>query len=148
MITVLDADPASKTYGALLSALTVDSSGLMPHHIEYSLPAKGPLFANDYTGDKSFLIDFSTPLKPRLSARLAPVPGGRRVHTFIRLPSGNVLATYQFGDTLQRPRRGQTRRELQSSDLAEWVQRNGDAARSAVRALRGTAINVVCRRRG
>ena len=99
MITVLDANPASKTYGAVLAALTVDSSGLMPHHIEYSLPAKGPLFANDYTGDKSFLIDFSTPLKPRLSARLAPVPGGRRVHTFIRLPDGNVLATYQFGDT-------------------------------------------------
>ena len=99
MITVLDANPASKTYGAVLSAVTVDSSGLMPHHIEYSLPAKGPLFANDYTGDRSFLIDFSTPLKPRLSARLAPVPGGRRVHTFIRLPNGNVLATYQFGDT-------------------------------------------------
>lgn len=99
MITVLDADPASKTYGAVLSAVTVDSSGLMPHHTEYVLPAKGPFFANDYTGNKSFLIDFSNPLKPRLSGRLAQVPGGRRVHTFIRLPDGNVLATYQFGDS-------------------------------------------------
>jgi hypothetical protein len=99
MMTVLDADPASKTYGAVLSALTVDSSGLMPHHTEYVLPAKGPLFANDYTGNKSFLIDFSNPLKPRLSARLAGVPGGRMVHTFIRLPDGNVLVTYQFGDS-------------------------------------------------
>jgi hypothetical protein len=99
MITVLDADPASKTYGAVLSAVTVDSSGLMPHHTEYVLPAKGPLFANDYTGNKSFLIDFSNPLKPRLSARLDRVPGGRMVHTFIRLPDGNVLVTYQFGDS-------------------------------------------------
>jgi len=99
MITVLDANPASKTYGAVLSAVTVDSSGLMPHHTEYVLPAKGPLFANDFSGNKSFLIDFSNPLKPRLSGRLAAVPGGRMVHTFMRLPNGHVIATYQFGDT-------------------------------------------------
>ena len=99
MITVLDANPASKTYGAVLSALTVDSSGLMPHHIEYVLPAKGPLFMNDFNGNKSFLIDFSNPLKPRLSGRLAHIPGARMVHTFMRLPNGNVIATYQFGDT-------------------------------------------------
>jgi len=98
MVTVIDANPASKTYGTVIAALTVDSSGLMPHHTEYELPAKGPYFANDYTGDKSFLIDFSTPEKPRLSGRVAAVPGGRRVHTLIRLPSGNLLATYQFGD--------------------------------------------------
>jgi len=29
---------------------------------------------------------------------VAAVPGGRRVHTLIRLPNGNLLATYQFGD--------------------------------------------------
>ena len=98
MVTVLDANPASKTYGAVVAALTVDSGGLMPHHTEYELPAKGPYFANDYNADKTFLIDFSTPDKPRLSGRVAAVPGGRRVHTLIRLPSGNLLATYQFGD--------------------------------------------------
>ena len=98
MITVIDANPASKTYGAVVAALTVDSSGLMPHHNEYQLPAKSPYFANDYTGDKTFLIDFSNPPKPRLAGRVPAVPGGRRVHTLIRLPSGHLLATYQFGD--------------------------------------------------
>lgn len=98
MVTVLDANPASKTYGKVIAALTVDSGGLMPHHTEYELPAKGPYFANDYNADKTFLIDFSAPEKPRLSGRVALVPGGRRVHTLIRLPSGNLLATYQFGD--------------------------------------------------
>ena len=38
------------------------------------------------------------------------VPGGRRVHTFIRLPNGNVLATYQFGDTTDAGQTGRTRR--------------------------------------
>ena len=63
MITVIDANPASKTYGSVLAAQVVDS-GFMPHHIEYVLPAKGPLFANDFAGDKSFMIDFSDPLHP------------------------------------------------------------------------------------
>jgi hypothetical protein len=98
MVTVLDANPASHTYGAVLAALTVDSGGLMPHHTEFVLPAKGPFFANDYNGDKSFLIDFSNPEKPRSDGRIARVPGGRRIHSFLRLPNGNVLATFQFGD--------------------------------------------------
>ena len=70
----------------------------MPHHTEFTLPATGPLFANDYSGDKSFLVDFSTPEAPRLTRRLASVPGGRRLHSFARLPNGHVVATVQFGD--------------------------------------------------
>ena len=98
LMTVLDANPSSDGYGSVLAALTVDSSGRMPHHTEFVLPAKGPLFANDYSGDKSFLVDFSTPESPRLSSRLASVPGGRRLHSFARLANGHVLATVQFGD--------------------------------------------------
>ena len=98
MMTVLDADPSSGTYGTVLAALTVDSSGLMPHHTEFALPPQGPLFANDYNGDKSFLVDFSTPRSPRFAGALASVPGGRRLHSFARLANGHVLATVQFGD--------------------------------------------------
>ncbi|MFN2601580.1 MAG: hypothetical protein ABR582_02360 [Gemmatimonadaceae bacterium] len=96
MITVIDANPASNTYGSILAAQTVDS-GYMPHHTEYVLPAKQPFFANDYSGDKSFLIDFSNPLHPK-SSGVARVPGTRKFHTFMRLPNGHVVATYQFGD--------------------------------------------------
>ncbi len=99
MITVVDANPLHATYGSVLAALTVDTSGHMPHHTEFSAPAHGALFANDYTGDKSFLIDFSAPTAPRLHARLDRVPNGRRLHSFARLPNGHVLATVQFGDS-------------------------------------------------
>ena len=99
MMTVVDADPAHATYGSVLAALTVDSSGRMPHHTEFDAPANGALFANDYTGDKSFLIDFSAPEAPRLHARLDRVPSGRRLHSFARLSNGHVLATVQFGDS-------------------------------------------------
>ena len=99
MMTVLDANPSSPRYGTVLSALTVDSNGRMPHHTEFVLPATGPLFANDYTGDKSFLVDFSTPASPKFAGRVAKVPNGRRLHSFLRLPNGHVLATVQFGDS-------------------------------------------------
>ena len=99
MITVVDANPSHASYGTVLAALTVDSSGLMPHHTEFAAPAHGALFANDYFGDKSFLIDFSSPTTPRLAARLDRVPHGRRLHSFARLPNGHVLATVQFGDS-------------------------------------------------
>jgi hypothetical protein len=99
MMTVLDANPASKGYGSVVAAVTVDSSGLMPHHTEFELPAKGPLFANDYNGNMSFMVDFSDPEHPRSEGKLASIPGGRKVHSFARLANGNVLATYQFGDS-------------------------------------------------
>jgi hypothetical protein len=98
MITVLDADPASATYGKVLDALTVDSSGKMPHHSEYSLPTGAPLFVNDFATDKSFLIDFTTPERPRLAGHVATVPGGHVLHSFSRLANGHVLATVQFGN--------------------------------------------------
>jgi hypothetical protein len=97
MITVIDANPASKTYGSVLAAQVVDS-GFMPHHIEYVLPAKGPLFANDFAGDKSFMIDFSDPLHPKSLGPIEKAPGTRKYHTFMRTPNGHVIATYQFGD--------------------------------------------------
>ncbi|HUQ19008.1 MAG TPA: hypothetical protein VM099_05290 [Gemmatimonadaceae bacterium] len=97
MMTVIDANPDSKTYGTVLAAQVVDS-GFMPHHIEYVLPAKGALFANDFTGNKSFMIDFSNPLHPRSMGRVAKVEGARKFHTFMRMPNGHIISTYQFGD--------------------------------------------------
>lgn len=100
MMTVVDVDTShAATYGSVLAAVTVDSSGRMPHHTEFAAPTKGALFANDYSADKSFLIDFSKPETPRLHARLDRVPNGRRLHSFARLSNGHVLATVQFGDS-------------------------------------------------
>lgn len=101
MMTVIDADPASSTYGAVRAALTVDSAGNMPHHTEFNAPANGSLAANDFSGDKSYLVDFRTPETPRLNGRLAPVPGGRRLHSFERLDNGHLLATVQFSTSTE-----------------------------------------------
>ncbi|MGH9418380.1 MAG: hypothetical protein ACRD3J_00280, partial [Thermoanaerobaculia bacterium] len=99
MIAVVDADPASPKYGAVVGALTVDTAGMMPHHSEFNLYPTGPLFVNDFAADRSFLIDHSDPTHPKLAARLMPVPLAHKAHSFARLPNGNVVATIQFSDS-------------------------------------------------
>ena len=99
LLVALDADPSSPHYGAVLAAVTADTDGRMPHHTELSVPAHGFLFANDYSADKSYLLDLGSPTSPRLVGRLAPVPSGRNLHSFARLPNGHVIATVQFGDS-------------------------------------------------
>lgn len=99
MIAVYDADPESGSYGKVINVVTVDSAGSMPHHTEFTTPSNATaFFANDFGADRSYLIDFSSPANPRVKGRVVPVPGGRMMHSFARLPNGNVLATVQFGD--------------------------------------------------
>ena len=99
MIAVFDADPSSATYGKLVNVITVDSAARMPHHTEFSPPGNATtFFANDFGADRSWVIDFSDPPNPRVAGRVGAVAGGRGMHSFARLPNGNVLATLQFGD--------------------------------------------------
>src|SRR4029078_13315613 len=48
MLAVIDAEPASPRYATVIDVLNVDTAGVMPHHSELELPAKSPLFVNDY----------------------------------------------------------------------------------------------------
>ena len=106
MIVVIDADPASAKYMQVLNVLTVDTAGGMPHHTELTLPSQGPLFANDYAKDRSYLIDFKDPVNPKLVGRTASVPGSSMMHSFAKLSNGNTLATVQYGDSASKGRPG------------------------------------------
>jgi LVIVD repeat-containing protein len=97
-LVVIDVDPASPKYGTVINALTVDTAGNVPHHTEFDLPSTGFFFANDYGADRSYMIDFSDPANPSLKGQTVKVPSGHMVHSFARLPGGNVLGTVQHGD--------------------------------------------------
>jgi hypothetical protein len=97
-LAILDANPESRTYGAVIGTVPADS-GVMPHHAEFELPRDRPLFVNDFMTGANLLIDHADPLKPRVAARLAEVPGYRQAHSFVRLHDTLVLATLQFGDS-------------------------------------------------
>ena len=106
MLVVIDVDPASSKYMQVLNVLTVDTAGGMPHHTDLALPPQGPLFANDYAKDRSYLIDFKDPVNPKLIGRTASVPGASAMHSFAKLPGGHTLATIQYGDSASKGRPG------------------------------------------
>jgi hypothetical protein len=95
---VLDADPASPKYGSLLASVDAGAPGQMAHHTEITLPGDRLLFANDFMAGKIFLLDLANRLAPRVVRRIDSIPGYRQPHSFVRLPSGNVIASLQFGN--------------------------------------------------
>src|SRR5262245_62041833 len=56
-LAVIDADPASASYGHLLTTLGTDQQTVRVHHTEYTMPASGMLFANDHDAGRTFIFD-------------------------------------------------------------------------------------------
>jgi hypothetical protein len=94
-LAVIDADPNSTTYGKPLAAVATDQVSVRPHHTEYEMPASGMLFANDHNANRSFVFDLREPLRPRVATTFRDLAGFAMPHSFLRLPNGHVLATFQ-----------------------------------------------------
>jgi hypothetical protein len=88
--------PGTARYGELVATLPVTGGGHRTHHTEHDMPADGQLFASDFGSGQSFIFDLTTPAKPRLAKRFGNVGPLMHPHSFWRLPSGNVLATFQM----------------------------------------------------
>lgn len=94
-LAVIDADPASATYGQLVTTTVTDQRTVRIHHTEYEMPASGMLFANDHDVGRTFIFDVRDPLQPKVAASFTDLDGYMHPHSFLRLPNGNVLATFQ-----------------------------------------------------
>lgn len=103
-LAVIDVDPASATYGQVVSTGPIGVKATMPHHIEYETPPGTKLFANGWKSSHSFVLDIADPLKPRVSADFKRAGDYIYPHSFARLPNGNILATFQsIGDKYAPP---------------------------------------------
>ena len=94
-LAVIDADPASRGYGKLLASVATDQVSIRPHHTEYEMPASGMLFANDHNANRSFIFDLRDPLHPKVATKFGDMGGFAMPHSFLRLPNGHVLASFQ-----------------------------------------------------
>ena len=95
-LAVFDVRPASDRYGRLVTTVPVPGVKNRPHHTEHEMPADGRLFANGFGSGQSFIFDTSDPAHPRLDGQFGDVAGMMHPHSFLRLPNGNVLATFQM----------------------------------------------------
>jgi hypothetical protein len=94
-LAVIDADPQSSSYGHLLTTLATDQQTMLVHHTEYTMPQSGMLFANDHEAGRTFIFDLREPLHPKAGASFTDMAGYMHPHSYLRLPNGHVLATFQ-----------------------------------------------------
>ncbi|MEO6360015.1 MAG: hypothetical protein ABIO43_05505, partial [Sphingomicrobium sp.] len=97
-LVVVDADPASLTYGKLVTSVGTDQKSSKAHHTEYEMPVSGMLFANDHDANRTLIMDLRNPRQPRQAGAFTSLGGYSMPHSFVRLPNGNVLATFQYPD--------------------------------------------------
>lgn len=95
-LAVLDVTEDSVRYGRLVTTLAVPGRANRPHHTEHEMPADGLLFANGFATGQTFIFDLTQPAAPRLAGQFGDVEGYTHPHSFVRLPGGNVLATFQM----------------------------------------------------
>lgn len=95
-LTVLDVRPDTGRYGALVTTLPVAGFGNGPHHTEHQMAADGRLVANGFGSGQSFIFDLTDPSAPRIAAQFGDLGGYSHPHSFVRLPSGNILSTFQM----------------------------------------------------
>ncbi len=93
-------------YGRLVTTLAVPGRMNFPHHTEHELPADRQLFANGFATGRTFVFDLSTPDAPKIAADFTDLDGYQHPHSFLRMPNGNVLATYQMRHTGEHMRAG------------------------------------------
>jgi hypothetical protein len=94
-LAVIDADPASASYGRLVTTLATDQQTMRVHHTEYNMPVSGMLFANDHDAGRTFIFDLRDPLHPKIVTSFTDMAGYMHPHSYLRLPNGHVLATFQ-----------------------------------------------------
>jgi hypothetical protein len=95
-LAVIDADPASPAYGSVVATTPTGTAGAVPHHTEDMVAANDHLLANGFDSGRTWLFDLHRPLAPRILTSFGDLAGYNHPHSYIRLPNGHVLATFQY----------------------------------------------------
>lgn len=95
-LAVINADAHSLRYGKVMASVAVPGAPGQPHHTEGEMPANGFLLADAFESGQTSLFDLRRPLHPRLVTTFGEMQGYMHPHTYVRLPNGHALATFQY----------------------------------------------------
>ena len=65
-------------------------AGSVPHHTEVEMPVGGLFMANGFEAGRTWIFDLRKPLQPHVAASFGDLDGYMHLHTFFRLPNGNL----------------------------------------------------------
>jgi len=95
-LAVIDADPRSPDYTKVIAKASAGASGTVAHHTEAELAADRILWANGFGAGTTFRFDLNDPRSPKLVGTIGDVAPYSHPHSYVRLPGGGVLATFQY----------------------------------------------------
>ena len=95
-LAVINADSKSPHYGQAVASVAVPGPSGKPHHTELEMPEGSFLLANAFESGRTMLFDLREPLRPLLATSFGDLDGYMHPHTYVRLPNGHVLATFQY----------------------------------------------------
>ncbi|HKV97265.1 MAG TPA: hypothetical protein VJR90_07260 [Gammaproteobacteria bacterium] len=93
-LAVFDID-RGPSFGKLVAMLPVGEA-VMAHHTNYAEPPDDVLYANDWLGNRTYVLDLHDPLQPRLLRKFGSVGAFSYPHSFVYLSNGDTLASFQY----------------------------------------------------
>lgn len=95
-LAVIDVTDGSATVGQVVHTVPVPGRENGPHHSEHEMGPDDRLFVNGFASGQSWIFDMTDPARPTIAAQFGEMGGYAHPHSFIRLPNGNVLGTFQM----------------------------------------------------
>lgn len=95
-LAVVDIDRASPSFATVVATVPTGVKNGKSHHTEHDMPAGGILFANGFGAGQTWLFDVNRPRSPKIRASFTDAGAMMHPHSFVRLPNGNILATFQM----------------------------------------------------
>ncbi|MEM9406986.1 MAG: hypothetical protein AAGA81_13195 [Acidobacteriota bacterium] len=93
-LAVVEADASTPDYGRVVDTVPVGFVG-GAHHTEHRMPSGDSFFANSFLAGTTFVFGLEVPRRPLVRESFVERGPFAYPHSFERLPSGNVLATFQ-----------------------------------------------------
>ena len=93
-LAVFDVQPGPP-FGKLVAMLPVGDAA-QAHHTNYAEPPDDVLYANDWLANRTYVFDLHDPVHPRLARQFGSVGALGYPHSFVYLPNGDTLATFQY----------------------------------------------------
>jgi hypothetical protein len=100
VLAVFDVRPGT-SFGKLVAMLPVGDAAMV-HHTSYAEPPDDILYANDWIANRTYVFDLRDPRHPRLMRKFGSVGAYSYPHSFIHLPNGDTLATFQYSGGFNR----------------------------------------------
>lgn len=101
-IAVFDVAPGAAPFGKLVAMRSAGTTAAMVHHTNYALPSNDVLFANDWLADRTYAFDLRDPTSPKIVAQFRDAGPFMYPHSFVYLPNGKTLATFQYAHGFNR----------------------------------------------